>query len=180
MTITGARVSETRSQLETIRVIIRMGKYQVHFYCRLVKTELISSPNSESLLSISITHLCLAWPTFGMTFPQASQRRKRLSNLALGIPSGLNNSETMETTSTLEASEHMFEDDDGSEGGETPDATINHVATRCVSVLTFALSLLFLADAVNGLQSKQKKNQISSDVHADGIPSSLTPVIKSL
>lgn len=49
----------------------------------------------------------------------------------------------VETTSALEASDCIFEDEDGGLGGSTPDATIFHVGTR-------TLSFRFLADAVDG------------------------------
>ena len=82
--------------------------------CYLFKTESTSSSNSESLPSDSSKHSCLAWPTFGITLSQVSQRRKSASNFALGIPSGPSSSDMIETTSVLEALDRIFEDEDGS------------------------------------------------------------------
>ena len=112
-----------------------------------VITQSTSSSNSESSLGTSSKHLCLAWPIFGMTRSQRSQRRKRASKPVLRIPSGLNSSETNERTSVLEASDCMLEDEDGLRGGLIPEARIFQVGTRWV---LGTLSFLFFADAVDG------------------------------
>ena len=101
-----------------------------------------SSSNSESLLKAANTHPWLGWPTFGRTREHPSQRRKRLSNFSLGIPSGLNNSEMMEITSVPDAPDDIIEDEDGVGGGLMPDAIPTQVGTRRT------LSLLLLAEAV--------------------------------
>jgi hypothetical protein len=69
------------------------------------------------------------------------QRKKRLSNFALEIPSGLNNSETIETKSAVEASDCIFDDEDRLAGGLMPDAMIFQVETCWI------LSFLFLVEA---------------------------------
>ena len=71
-----------------------------------------------------------------------SQKKKRRSNFAFGIPSGLNNSEMMETTSVFDAVGQILRDEGVPGRGLMPDAIHFQVGMRWV------LSLLFFVDAV--------------------------------
>ena len=70
---------------------------------------------------------------------------KRRSNFSLTIPSGLSNSEIVETTSTFDAVGRIFEEEGGSKGGFMPDAIPFQVGMRWALE---ALSFLFFPDAV--------------------------------
>ena len=114
------------------------GTRRENYFARTLTT---SSSNSEQLLSGSTMHLWPGWPTLGKTLEHVSQRRKRASNCALGMPSGLSSSDMMETTSVLDASDCILEDDDGATGGLTPDEIAFQDEMRT------GLILLFFAEA---------------------------------